>query len=295
MIGELKKGVVGICQLKGGVGASTMSAALASCWARNGLRAAIVDLDDLNPHLTEWAGVAPAYRSALAEHVRNGTLSAAVLPEIAFPVESYFAKLVTVGQPDAYHESFQYKANVIAGAQSASEFIPTLIRTLSAEYDAVVLDMSRSWGMATFSALPLCEHVVFVTDDDPVSVSRSMRALARLKRESEDPGEFDFGRWSLLLNGYTNRLVSPKELVAQVRETKLFPQESNLFVVPFSERGRDWGKPGQSFYDTAGPRTRSIIEDMAAALIAFERPANAPSASNFFQRLSSVLGVRPEA
>lgn len=276
------KGVIGVCQLKGGVGASTLTAALGACWARHGRRAAIVDLDDINPHLTEWAKVPLSYRAALSAALREG--SSRSLKEMSFPVPGYDGKLVLIGQPDTYQESFHFKADVIAGAPSISDFIPALIRSLTHEFDVVLLDLSRSWGMATFASLPLCQHVMLVMDDDPVSVSRSLAALKRIKRETDDPGEFDFRRWCLTLNGYTNRLISRKQLATEVRRNGLIPETAHRFIVPFSERGRDWGAPGQSFYDTADLKTRGVLELMAKTLVPF------PAAPAKKERKRTVLG-----
>lgn len=289
---DFAKGVVGVCQLKGGVGASTMAAALASCWARNGLSVALVDLDDLNPQITEWAHVSASCRKASSEFLRRGSVPANRLSELLFPIDSYNGKLVVVGQPPAYNESFHFKANVIPGAPSSSDYMYSLLALLSAQFDVVVLDLARSWGMATFSTLPLCQHVVLVCDDDPVTVDRSLESLQRLKCESDDPAEFDFSRWSLLLNGYTGRLLSPQDVSSEVKTAGFLPKDANLFVIPFSERGRQWGAPGRSFYDCTEPPVQERLREIASTLVHFRYNAKRSRTPKFLRKWRSAAVVR---
>jgi cellulose biosynthesis protein BcsQ len=287
---DFAKGVVGICQLKGGVGASTLAASLAGCWARNGLKVTLVDLDDVNPHITEWAKVGPACRNATYEFLRSGEIKTENVEMLLSPVEGFDGKLSVVGQPCAYHESFHFKARVLRGAPTANEFMTSLLPLLAAQSDVVVLDFGRSWGMATFSALPFCQHVVLVTDDDPVSIDRSLDSLQRIKEDSDDPAEFDFSRWSILLNGYTKRLVTAEHVADEVKKTGLVPADAHLFVVPFSLRGRQWGALGRTFYDCAEPKVQQRLSEIASALIRFHTPTELKKQS-FFQKCRALVRV----
>lgn len=287
--GQHSKGVVGVCQLKGGVGNTTIATAIAGCWARHGLSVAAIDLDDLNPQLTAWGRVGIAQRTVASELLRAGEVPAGRVNELVYPVEGFDGKFVIVGQPDAYNESFHFKANVIEGAPSAAEYIQSLIFNLQSEFDAVVIDMARSWGIASFATLPLCQAILLVTDDDGMSVRRTLDTLQRLKKESDDSDEFDFSRWSLVLNGYTGQLISPKEIAAEIQEMELFPAESNLYTVPFSESGRQWGAPGQTFFDTAEAESRKVIRNIASAIIPFRYEPEQSMSDKFMKRWKEVF------
>ncbi len=263
------RGVVAISQMKGGVGCTTLTTALAACWAKHGLTVAAIDLDDVNPQLTEWGRVGLAQRTITSEFLRQGEVPSHRINEMLHPVEGFEGRFVVVGQPERYNESFHYKADVLEGAPSSSEFITSLISCLQGEFDVVIIDTSRSWGIATFAALPLCQHVLCVTDDDGMSVRRTLDGLLRLKREANDSEEFDMSRWSLLLNAYTGRLISPRDVASEIRDMDLFPPESNLYTVPFSERGRQWGAPGQTLYEMADEKTRFVVRKIAYSLIPF--------------------------
>jgi len=289
--GQRNRGVVGVCQFKGGVGTTTLAAALASCWARHGLHVVALDLDDVNPQLTAWARVVSQQRRVVAELLRTGDVPAARLNEIVHPVEGFEGRFVVVGQPENYNEAFHMKANVLEGAPSASEFIGALFGQLQSEFDVVVIDMARSWGIAAFASLPFCQSVLLVTDDDGMSVRRTLDGLERLKNESEDPEEFDLTRWSLVLNGFTGRLISPKEIAAEIQEMELFSAESNLWTVPFSESGRQWGAPGQTFFETADERARMEVRKIAHSLIPFKfEKASQGFSGKLLHKLQTLVG-----
>ncbi len=281
--------VIGLAHLKGGVGTTTLTAALSSCWARNGLSVAAIDFDDVNPQLTAWARVGMVQRTVTAELLRQGEVPASRINEIVHPVEGFEGRFVVVGQPEAYNESFHFKANVLEGAPSASEFVQSLIPVLKSEFDVVVIDMARSWGVATFSALPLCDQVILVTDDDGMSVRRSLDAFARLRNESDDPEEINLSRWSLILNGYTGRLISPKEIANEIQEMSLFSAEASLYTIPFSDTGRQWGAPGQSLYETADTRTRQIIRRVACNMVPFRYEPEQTFSTRLLRKFHSLV------
>ncbi|MBX7136526.1 MAG: AAA family ATPase [Oligoflexia bacterium] len=283
------RGVIGIAQLKGGVGCTTLTAALASCWARHGLSVAALDFDDVNPQLTAWARVGVVQRTVTSEFLRTGEVPAQRVNEMLHPVEGFEGRFVVVGQPEAYNESFHYKANVLDGAPSASEFVNSLIATLSNEFDAVIIDLARSWGVATFTALPLCSQLVLVTDDDGMSVRRTLDAFQRLRKESDDPEEFNLDKWSVVLNGFTGKLITPKEVATEIQEMDLLSAQSSLFTVPFSESGRQWGAPGQSMFETADPRTREVLRRMACNLIPFSFEPEEALGSKLIKKVQSLV------
>ncbi len=270
------KGVIGVAQLKGGVGATSIVSALASCWARNGLTVAAVDLDDVNPQLTAWGRVGVAQRAVCADLLRQGEVPINRLNEMLNPVEGYEGRLVVAGQPEQYQDGFHFKADVLDGCPSSAEFINSLMSILKTEFDTVIVDLGRSWGISTFATLPHCQQILLVTDDDGMSVRRSLDGLQRLKREAEDLSELNLDKWSLVLNAYSGRLISPRDLAAEIRDMELFPNEAALFTIPFSERGRQWGGPGQSFYDAADEKTRFIIQKIAYTLVPFRVEQQAP-------------------
>ena len=278
--------IIGVAQLKGGVGATTVAAALASCYARHGIDAVAIDLCDVNPQLTEWARVGVTQRSVVAELLSRGHIPANRLNELLHPVEGYGGNLTVVGQPERYNSSFHFKADVLEGAPSSEVFMTSLFDQLEEEFEVVIIDFGMSWGVATFASLPRCEYVLLITDDDGMSVRRTLDGLVRFKGASSDPDEFDLDRWCLVLNGYTGHLISPKDLAAEAKGMGIFSDKASLFTLPFSERGRQWGAPGQSFFDLAEDSTKEVLCKIATSFYGFEHETQeAPLVSKLKQKL----------
>lgn len=289
--GHKSRGVIGVTQFKGGVGTTTLTAAISSCWARHGLSVAAIDLDDVNPQLTQWARVGVDKKTIASELLRAGEVPVSRVNELVHPVEGFEGRFVVVGQPETYNEGFHFKANVLEGIPSASEYVHSLIEALKAEFDIVVIDLARSWGVSTFTCLPLCQHVLLVTDDDGMSVRRTLDGIARLKAESGDSEEFELSRWSLVLNGYTGRLISPKEIAMEIQEMELFPPDSSLWTVPFSDGGRQWGAPGQSFYETAEQQARDEIRKICHSMVPFKFEKDPTLSEKLLKKWQGVVGA----
>ena len=169
--GSTNEGVIAVAQMKGGVGSSTVTASLAACWADHELSVCILDLDDINPHLTDWARVSVGKRSLVSELLRQGQVPVYRLSECMASVEGANRSISIIGQPANYHESFHFKADVLEGAPSSQAFIESVVPLLQDNFDVVLIDLGRSWGVSHFATLPLCQQVVLVVDDGPLRES----------------------------------------------------------------------------------------------------------------------------
>jgi MinD-like ATPase involved in chromosome partitioning or flagellar assembly len=153
--------------------------------------------------------------------------------------------------------------------------MPSLIHALEQENDLVVLDLGRSWGISVFSALPLCKSVLFVFDEDKTSLKRSLETLRRFYRESDDPTEFDFGRWRFVKNGSTNSLVSQEQAAEFLARGELRQEAFPLSEISFSQTARDWylssesGQP-KTLYGLAEDKIRTEIRKLAQSIFSFQ-------------------------
>ncbi len=275
---KLATGTIGVIHTKGGVGASTIATALASCWAHHGRSVALVDLDDVSPILSEWSLANVAKRRLMGELLLEGEVPRNRTSEILAPVPGQ-QNLFVVPQPIMYGESFHFKSDVIDGAPSSADFIPSLVSALEAEVDLVVIDLARSWGVSTFAALPLCKTVLFVFDEDKTSLKRSMETLRRFYRESDDPAEFDFARWRFVQNGSTQTIIKLEQATEYVNRAELRPEPFEIAEVRFSLSGRDWyltcesGTP-VSLFELCEDRIQKQLIDLAYALFPFQMAAS---------------------
>lgn len=267
--GFKNRGVVGVLHFKGGVGATSIAAACASCLSKNGLTTAILDFDDVNPEITQWARVGTAHREATGALLREGEVPQHRLNQLLYPIENGTKQLFAIGQPESYSQAFHFKSNVIDDAPPSSRFVNSLIESLKTEFDAIVIDLGRSWGLSTFAALPLCKTVLMVVDDDPKSFKRSLEVLRRIRSESDDPEEFDFSKWSLVLNAVTGYMVTPKMCKAEMKEVDLFSLNMDLHAIPYSAKGRSWGAPGQTLFELGESSVKTAIQTLSKSVIPF--------------------------
>jgi cellulose biosynthesis protein BcsQ len=275
-VGGRNRGVVTAVQFKGGIGTSTVAASLAACWAKNDLSVALVDLDDLNPQITDWAQVGAAQRKAVSDALREGDVPRYRLDELGFPVEGYDGRLVIIGQPEHYSEGFHLKADVLEGAPSSAEYLKSLISVLQDEFDVIVVDAGRSWGVATFALLPLSQHVLMVTSDEQQALKRSLDNLQRLYSESDDFSEFDLARWRVVLNGFSGRGLSVADVSKEIEDVGIFPQDAALYTIPFCDSARRWSGSKETLFEKGDEQTQAAIREIAFNLVPFrlhEAPA----------------------
>lgn len=275
-------GTIGIVHTKGGVGGSTIAASLANCWSENGRSVALVDLDDVSPLLSDWSLSPAAKRRTLGELLLEGEVPKNRVNEILAGIPGQ-EKLFIVPQPISYGESFHFKADVIEGAPSSAEFIPSLINSLQKETDLIVLDLGNSWGISVFSALPLCNSILFVFDEDKTSMKRSFETLRRFYRESDDPAEFDFSKWRFIKNGSTNTIVSMEQAAEFLARSELRQETFPMTEISFSLSGRDWyltsesGEP-HTMYSCAEDKIRSEIRSLAHSIFPLQAEESVPKA-----------------
>lgn len=284
--GVRQRRVVGFIQLKGGVGATTLALATAHAFATRRQTVVVVDCDEVTPAITSWANVGAAQRAAVADGLRRGNVTREHVRDMVFGVDGFDGRLSVVGQPPAFYEGFHFKAAILDGAPSPTDFVNNALGLLGAEYDWVVMDLSRSWGVGTFASLPWCDRIVLVVDDDALAVRSTIDSLQRLRDESGDAEEFNFTKWCVACNKYSGKRLSLSAIQAAFDGTEIWPTGAPISTIAYSEKGRQWAVPGKTFLSESTGRARSNLESFAAGL-AFEgeRPTKIITQSSWWHTL----------
>lgn len=266
VVGIRQRRVVGVVQLKGGVGATTVTIALANACVARRQSVVVADFDEVGTSVTSWANAGVAQRSAVAEGLRRGNLTRDQVRDMVFAVDGFEGRLSILPQPPAFHEGFHFKASVLDGAPSPTDFVNSSLGLLSAENDWVILDLSRSWGVGTFASLPWCDRIVLVVDDDALTVRTTVDSLLRLREESGDAEEFNFTRWTIVCNKFTGKRLPLSAVQSAFDATEIWPTGSPVMSVAYSEQGRQWAIPGKTFWSQGGRGARQDIDALASAL-----------------------------
>lgn len=283
---QTANGVVLVLQCKGGVGASTISAALAACWVRSQMNVALVDLDDVNPQISDWAGVGASQRRLVTEAIKSGVVKSYKLRELLATVEGYDNRLSVLSQPDQYGEGFHFKADVIPDAPSISSYISSALEGLQSEFDAVIIDGGRSWGVATFAALQAADRVVCVCDDDEASFRRTIDLLLRMSRESDEPAEFDFKKWHFVVNAFTGRVLEEEAVIEELKRREMIADCATLTTIPYVDAARSWSLSKQTLFELADSGTQEDLATLAYKLVPFQfEPQSKPLYHRLRRRL----------
>lgn len=262
-LGNKQRRVIAVTQMKGGVGASTVVSSLAALFASQEKSVAIVDLDEVTCNLTEWSMVPQSNRTVVSELVRGAAQFSECLRDALYRPEAYKGGVAVFPQPSMFQEGLHVKAPVLNGAPQGSDFIQHLFPLLIGEFDIVLVDCSKSWGIATLATLGWCEKIVLLIDEEPLSLQSTFQSLARLRDESGDVDEFNFTKWSLVLNKFTGKKTSMKEILAWASEADLFTSDSKIFALGFSNQATKASGPGESLYERADSKLKKEFVTLA--------------------------------
>lgn len=254
----LNKGrVLTVAHSKGGVGASSFAVSCADAISRFGKSVVLVDLALASPDITRWASYDLLQQSALKKFFLNTENSAVQIREIVKASPSSNLNLSVVGQLESYVLSFKMHVDVPDNAVSTFDSIERLLEKLTEDFEFVVLDIGNSWGVSALSALALSTQVCFVTEGTKQNMIRSLENVKRLSAESEDPSEFDFRKWSIIVNG-TESMKRARQIYQDCEEscplsTVVSSSSIPVWGMPISARGADWSISSYTLY-AAGDR-----------------------------------------
>jgi cellulose biosynthesis protein BcsQ len=189
--------------------------------------------------------------------------------------------MFVVPQPEHYGDSFHFKSNAIPDAPGIRTYIESLFQELKREFDVVVVDLGRSWGISTFVSLSMCQKVILVCDDDPSALRQTVRGCERLVRETNNDALLGIKNWNIVMNSYTGQVVTPREFQQQFELLDIFSPSTSYPVVPYSRSGRFWGNPGITLYELSDEATQEKLIQLALLGAAFVRQKPKSSFSFF--------------
>lgn len=154
---------------RGGVGRTTIVAALAACAARAGLRAAVLDLDLMSGDMPAVLGVS-SFKGleGLLAHERDGVLAESDVEATAMRI----GPGLTLWGP-------------LTGGERAELFggpVEHLIAMLRPAADVIFVDTSCYWGDAVAAAVGACDRCLVVGSGGETSGTSAMRAIALAAR-----------------------------------------------------------------------------------------------------------------
>ena len=247
--------VIAVTHAKGGVGATSIAAALAEVCSVNHRRTMLWDLDvetrDLSRSLTvngAEAKVVSAWVNGTREISRQSVLDALI------PISSDVSVMMP---PDRMAESMDLVCHT-DGMQIAQRIVE-LGRIL---FDVIIVDTAGRMGPATGAILRSADIVLVVMDDTILGLTAVDLYLSYIKTLVGGTDKIKF-----LVNSYSGSLLDVNQIAAELEPAHhLGPEPWALPQIPQDAKGATWPGTGRTFYSMGQKSTRQAMDALAAGL-----------------------------
>jgi cellulose biosynthesis protein BcsQ len=279
--------VVVVTHAKGGVGATSITAALADICSQYGRRTLLWDLDvetrDLSRSLTVSGAEARVVSSWVngGQEINRDTLRTAVIP-----ISNEVSVLTT---PDRFAESMDLVCHTdsMAIAQRIAE-------VSRAENDVVLIDTAGRLGPATGALIRTADIVLVVIDDSVLGLTAVDLFLSFVKSVVGSSERICF-----LVNPSAGALMSVQQIAAELEPThRLGARPWRLPAIPHDPKASLWAGTGKTLYSQGNRQVRGVFEqvvrelgllgvDAASAVSEGADPGEQSTTPRWFQRLFS--------
>lgn len=247
---------------KGGVGKSTLSAALAMSAAENGKRVALLDGDI---------------------GLRSLDMMLGLQNRILFDLSDVIAGRCSLEEAMVWHPAAPSLRLLVGGQQARPkdfnrQDLKKIINTLKRRYDYVLIDGPAGLGRGIKNFVGLTEEVIIVSTPDPVSVRSAEKTASQLYPLGIRP-------WLLL-----NRFVPQKAIDGLIQQPAMLAQTLDLPLIGVLEEDSwvvDGAIEGKTVYETGDEKVRSVLSEMMQRLEGASLPVAEYCAPhlNIFQRI----------
>jgi cellulose biosynthesis protein BcsQ len=260
--GRTREGrLIVVTHAKGGVGATSVTAALAEVCSVFHRRTMLWDLDvetrDLSRSLTV-NGVEAKVVSAWVNGSRE--ISRESLKDALIPISSDVSVLMP---PDRMAESMDLVCHT--DGMAIAQRIVELSRVL---FDVVIVDTGGRMGPAAGALLRAADVVLFVIDDTVLGLTAVDLYLTFVKTLVGGTERLMF-----LINPYAGGLLQPDQIAAELEPAhNLGEAPWRLPVLPHDPKAELWPGTGRTLYSMGQKQTRVVLERIARDLGLIEQP-----------------------
>ena len=274
--GRTREGrVIVVTHAKGGVGATSIAAALAEVASVYHRRTMLWDLDVETRDLSRSLTVNGAEAKVVSSWV-NGTreISRESLKDALIPISSDVSVLMP---PDRMAESMDLVCHT-----DGLNIVQRIIELSRVMFDAVIVDTGGRMGPATGGLLRVADVVLVVIDDTILGLTAVDLYLTFVKTLVGGTDRIVF-----LVNPYSGALLGVPQIAAELEPAHHLGEAPwRLPPVPNDPKGALWPGSGRTLYSMGQKGTRVVLEKIAREIGLIEVGATAsqgflaPNASN---------------
>jgi cellulose biosynthesis protein BcsQ len=244
--------VVVVAHAKGGVGATSVCAALAEVCSVYNRRTMLWDLDVETRDLSRSLTVNGAEAKIVSAWV-NGSreISRETLRDALIPISGDVSVLMP---PDKFAESMDLVCH--ADGIGIVQRIIDLSRVL---YDVIIVDTAGRMGPATGTLIRSADVVLLVVDDTILGLTAVDLYLTFIKSLLGSPERLCF-----LVNPYSGALSGVQQIAAELEPAhKLGEMPWRLPPIPNDPKGALWPGSGRTLYSMGQKGTRQVFDTVA--------------------------------
>lgn len=247
--------VVVITHAKGGVGATTVAAALAEVLSVYNRTTLLWDLDVESRDLSRSLQAVGQESSVISGWVSGaGELTREAIKYAAVPIDPNVSVLPP---PDSMAEAIDLVCHI-----DAVTLAQRIVELAKLTYDAIIIDTAGRLGPSTGALIRLADEVLFVIDDTVFGITAVDMYLNYIRNLVGDAGHLKF-----LVNPFSGALLGPEQIAAELEPAhKLGSAPWILPALSNDPKASGWAGSGHTLYSLGTKVTRKTLEDIAISL-----------------------------
>lgn len=242
--------------VKGGVGTTSITAALAHASESIGKTAVIVDLSkraSLIQFMSAQKWQSADYTACILDQL---TIEKSIVEKCVTTAPNGVSVLLPPSGGNEVREIWLRDPNKF-------EISLRVIDELKEMYDLVIIDQANVEGVLPFSLDLKADSRILITSNDPSSIHLLNATLSEIK---DNPGE---GNIHILVNSLVEKGLTKKDISLFLENNPAFTEEMNLMMpIKFDPRGQNWIGTGNTFYTESTSEIQNILdENLSIALL----------------------------
>jgi len=257
-VGRIRQSrVIAVVQAKGGLGASSTCAALASVCGCHGQSTMLWDLDIETRDLC---------RALTVDGNHSATMTNLVQGEIEISRETLRQALMRVSDRVSVLPPPHSVAACIdlVGRVDSLELVQAILTTARLTHDTIIVDVGGRMGPAAAAIIRHADAVVVAVDDSLLGLSAAKFFLPTLQSIIRSPEAMFF-----LCSGIS---ISKSELAEHLEVSTTVGSEAwSLPIMPFDSAASTWPGSGKTLYELGKRQTRVALEEIATRIALVEK------------------------